>query len=72
MQTHPLHPHASPLIVELSTESTLIPPPPGGVGKRRDESGRNRDILKLEVMNQQSNGMFEHDHRFGVAQGFAM
>jgi hypothetical protein len=31
-----------------------------GVGKFRDESNRNSDLLELEVMDQQSQGMLKH------------
>jgi hypothetical protein len=34
-----------------------------GVGKKQDELGRNRDIPELEVMDQQSDGMLQHQSR---------
>ncbi len=43
-----------------------------GVAELKDGSVGNGDIPELEIVNQQSNGMFEHLHRLGIAQRLAM
>jgi hypothetical protein len=43
-----------------------------GVAEKRDESGRNRNIPELELVQEQSNGMFQHLLWLGVAQRLAM
>ena len=38
-----------------------------GVGKGQDELGRDRDISKLKVVNQQPKRMLQHLNRLGIA-----
>jgi hypothetical protein len=43
-----------------------------GVAELKDESIGSRDIPELKIVNQQSNGMFKHLNRFGIAECLAM
>ena len=43
-----------------------------GVAGSGDELARNRDIPELEIVQEQSNGMFQHLHGLGVAQRLAV